>query len=150
SRGTNGVVMITTKRGRSGDVQINYSFLYSLQDKPEPLPVMNMRQYATMVNEINQITGGESPAAFLDPTLLGEGTDWQKALFKTVGLNNHTFSLSRGNDRTTFYMSGEYYDLDVVVLRSGFQQYSLRLNLDNQTQKWLKISVNIQVSKTDE
>jgi len=150
SRGTNGVVMITTKRGRSGDVQINYSFLYSLQDKPEPLPVMNMRQYATMVNEINQITGGESPAAFLDPTLLGEGTDWQKALFKTAGLNKHTLSLSGGNDRTTFYMSGEYFDQDGVALGSGFQRYSLRLNLDNQTRKWLKLGVNMQVSETDE
>ena len=150
SRGTNGVVMITTKRGQSGDVKINYSFLHSLQDKPDALPVMNMRQYATMVNEINQVTGGESPAAFLDPSLLGEGTDWQKALFKTAGLNKHTLSLSGGNDRTTFYMSGEYFDQAGIAIGSGFQRYSLRLNLDNQTRKWLKLGVNMQVSETDE
>ena len=150
SRGTNGVVMITTKRGQYGDVKINYSYLYSLQDKPEALPVMNMNQYATMVNEINLITGGDSPAAFLDPTLLGEGTNWQQALFKTAGLNKHTLSLSGGNNNTNFYISGEYFDQDGVAIGSGFQRYSLRLNLDNQTRKWLKLGVNLQVSETDE
>lgn len=150
SRATNGVVMITTKRGQSGDVKINYNYLYSLQDKPEALPVMNMQQYATMVGEINQVTGGQTPAAFLDPSLLGEGTDWQQALFQTAGLNKHTLSLSGGNDNTNFYISGEYFDQEGIAIGSGFQRYSLRLNLDNQTRKWLKLGVNLQVSETDE
>lgn len=150
SRATNGVVMITTKRGQAGDVKINYNYLYSLQDKPEALPVMNMQQYATMVGEINQITGGQTPAAFLDPSLLGEGTDWQQALFQTAGLNKHTLSLSGGNNNTNFYISGEYFDQEGVAIGSGFQRYSLRLNLDNQTRKWLKLGVNLQVSETDE
>lgn len=150
SRATNGVVMITTKRGQSGDVKINYNYLYSLQDKPEALPVMNMQQYATMVGEINQITGGQTPAAFLDPSLLGAGTDWQQALFQTAGLNKHTLSLSGGNNNTNFYISGEYFDQDGIAIGSGFQRYSLRLNLDNQTRKWLKLGVNLQVSETDE
>jgi len=150
SRATNGVVMITTKRGQSGDVKINYNYLYSLQDKPEALPVMNMQQYATMVGEINQVTGGQTPAAFLDPSLLGEGTDWQQALFQTAGLNKHTLSLSGGNNNTNFYLSGEYFDQEGVAIGSGFQRYSLRLNLDNQTRKWLKLGVNLQVSETDE
>jgi len=150
SRATNGVVMITTKRGQSGDVKINYNYLYSLQDKPDALPVMNMQQYATMVGEINQITGGQTPAAFLDPSLLGEGTDWQQALFQTAGLNKHTLSLSGGNNNTNFYISGEYFDQEGIAIGSGFQRYSLRLNLDNQTRKWLKLGVNLQVSETDE
>lgn len=150
SRGTNGVVMITTKRGQSGEVQISYNYLFSLQDKPNVLPVMNMNQYATMVNEINLITGGESPAAFLDPSLLGEGTNWQESLFKTAGLNKHTLNLSGGNNTTNFYISGEYFDQDGIAIGSGFHRYSLRLNLDNQTRKWLKLGVNLQVSETDE
>src|SRR5690606_9297357 len=123
SRATNGVVMITTKRGQSGDVKINYNYLYSLQDKPEALPVMNMQQYATMVGEINQVNGGQTPAAFLDPSLLGEGTDWQQALFQTAGLNKHTLSLSGGNNNTNFYLSGEYFDQEGVAIGSGFQRY---------------------------
>ncbi len=150
SRGTNGVVMITTKRGKSGDVKINYNYLYSLQDKPNALEVMSLQQYATMVNEINTITGGQSPAAFLDPSILGEGTNWQEALFRQAGLHKHGLSLSGGNEVTNFYISGEYFNQDGVALGSGFDRYSLRLNLDNQTRKWLKIGVNLQVSETDE
>lgn len=150
SRGTNGVVIITTKRGKSGDVKINYNYLYSLQDKPDALEVMSLQQYATMVNEINTITGGQSPAAFLDPSILGEGTNWQEALFRQAGLHRHGLSLSGGNEVTSFYISGEYFNQDGVALGSGFDRYSLRLNLDNQTRKWLKIGVNLQVSETDE
>ncbi len=150
SRGTNGVVMITTKRGKSGEVKVSYNYLYSLQDKPDQLPIMSLQQYATMVNEINLITGGTPPAAFLDPSLLGQGTNWQNELFQTAGLNKHTLNLSGGNDVTQFYISGEYFDQEGIAIGSNFERYSLRVNIDNQTRKWLKLGVNLQLSNTDE
>ncbi|SHO60426.1 TonB-linked SusC/RagA family outer membrane protein [Algoriphagus zhangzhouensis] len=150
SRGTNGVIMITTKRGKSGDTKISYNYLFSLQDKPQSLDVMNLQQYATMTNEINEISGGDPPAAFLDPSLLGPGTDWQEALFKTAALNKHTLNLNGGNEKTQFYISGEYFDQEGVAIGSGFERYSMRVNLDNQTRKWLKLGVNLQLFHTDE
>lgn len=150
SRGTNGVIMITTKRGKAGQTKISYNYLYSLQDKPDPLEVMSLNQYATMVNEINEITGGTPPAAFLDPSLLGAGTDWQNALFKTAGLNKHTLNLSGGNDATQFFISGEYFNQEGIAIGSSFDRYSIRANVDNQTRKWLKIGMNLQLFHTDE
>ncbi|WP_343853243.1 TonB-dependent receptor [Algoriphagus jejuensis] len=150
SRGTNGVIMITTKRGKSGMTKISYNYLYSLQDKPDELDVMTLSQYATMTNEIREITGGDPPAAFLDPSLLGDGTNWQDALFKTAGLNKHTLNLSGGNEATQFYISGEYFSQDGVAIGSSFDRYSLRTNIDNQTRKWLKIGMNLQLFHTDE
>ena len=150
SRGTNGVIMITTKRGKSGQTKISYNYLYSLQDKPDELDVMSLNQYATMTNEIREITGGDPPAAFLDPSLLGTGTNWQDALFKTAGLNKHTLNLSGGNEATQFYISGEYFSQDGVAIGSSFDRYSLRTNIDNQTRKWLKIGMNLQLFHTDE
>ncbi|MBN7800555.1 TonB-dependent receptor [Algoriphagus aestuariicola] len=150
SRGTNGVIMITTKRGKAGLTKISYNYLYSLQDKPDNLDVMSLNQYATMVNEINEITGGTPPAAFLDPSLLGEGTNWQDALFKTAGLNKHTLTLSGGNEATQFYIAGEYFNQEGVAIGSSFDRYSLRTNIDNQTRKWLKIGLNMQLFHTDE
>ncbi|MBN7810655.1 TonB-dependent receptor [Algoriphagus sp. H41] len=150
SRGTNGVIMITTKRGKAGMTKISYNYLYSLQDKPDNLDVMSLNQYATMVNEINEITGGTPPAAFLDPSLLGEGTNWQDALFKTAGLNKHTLTLSGGNEATQFYIAGEYFNQEGVAIGSSFDRYSLRTNIDNQTRKWLKIGLNMQLFHTDE
>lgn len=150
SRGTNGVIMITTKRGKAGQTKISYNYLYSLQDKPDPLDVMSLNQYATMVNEINEITGGTPPAAFLDPSLLGSGTDWQNALFKTAGLNKHTLNLSGGTEATQFFISGEYFSQDGIAIGSSFDRYSIRANVDNQTRKWLKIGMNMQLFHTDE
>ncbi|AGA79964.1 SusC/RagA family TonB-linked outer membrane protein [Echinicola vietnamensis] len=150
SRGTNGVVLITTKRGKEGQTNINYSYLYSLQDKPDNLAVMNLQQYAEMTNTIRDLTGGDPPAAFLDPSLLGEGTDWQDALYKTAALNKHTLSLSGGNESTKYYLSGEYFNQDGVAIGSGFERYSMRLNLDNEVRDWLNIGVNLALNETDE
>src|ERR1035437_9480285 len=83
SRATNGVVLITTKRGKSGDAQITYNFSYSLQEPPKRMDVMNLPQYAQMVNKYHAIVGGTTPQEFLDPSILGNGTDWQKELFRT-------------------------------------------------------------------
>ncbi|HEY0744725.1 MAG TPA: TonB-dependent receptor plug domain-containing protein, partial [Chryseosolibacter sp.] len=77
SRGTNGVVLITTKRGKSGDVKISYGYSYSLQTAPKELDIMNLREYAQMENEYKAIAGGTVREDFLDPSILGEGTNWQ-------------------------------------------------------------------------
>ena len=83
SRGTNGVVLITTKRGKAGEVKISYDYTYSLQTDPKRLEVMNLQQYAQMDLEYKAIAGGNPREEFLDPSILGKGTDWQKELFKT-------------------------------------------------------------------
>ncbi|MFD3003674.1 SusC/RagA family TonB-linked outer membrane protein [Pontibacter toksunensis] len=150
SRGTNGVVLITTKRGKAGEMKVSYGYLYSLQDKPEALDVMNLRQYAQMHNIIRTLTGGTPTPEFADPSILGDGTNWQEALFNTAALNKHQLSLSGGSDKTQFYLSGEYFDQEGIALGSHFDRYSLRLNVDNQTRKWLKFSTNLAVNQTDE
>ncbi|WP_242916490.1 SusC/RagA family TonB-linked outer membrane protein [Pontibacter liquoris] len=150
SRGTNGVVLITTKRGKAGEMKVSYGYLYSLQDKPEELKTMNLRQYADMHNIIRRLTGGTPNVEFADPSILGEGTNWQEALFKTAALNKHQLSVSGGSDKTQFYLSGEYFNQEGVALGSQFDRYSLRLNVDNQTRKWLKVSTNLSVNQTNE
>ncbi|GAA4438711.1 TonB-dependent receptor [Pontibacter saemangeumensis] len=150
SRATNGVVLITTKRGKAGDIRINYAYLYSLQTAPEKLEVMNLRQYAQMDNEYKSIAGGNVREDFLDPSLLGGGTDWQEELFKSAPMQKHQLSLSGGSEKTTYYLSGEYLDQEGVALGSGFNRASIRLNLDNQAKEWLSIKANINYAQTDE
>jgi len=150
SRGTNGVVMITTKRGKAGDVKISYGYQYSIQTTPKSLDVMNLQEYATMVNEYHEIAGGSSPIEFLDPSLLGSGTDWQKELYENAPMNKHQMSLSGGSDKTTYFLSGEYLDQKGVVLGSGFDRYSVRLNIDNKAKDWLTIGANFNLNQTDE
>ncbi|MBV4356768.1 SusC/RagA family TonB-linked outer membrane protein [Pinibacter aurantiacus] len=150
SRATNGVVIITTKRGRAGDFKVNYGYQYGLQTPPDNLPVMNLSQYASMVKQYHNIAGGTTPGEFLDSSLLGPGTDWQAELFNNAAMNKHQLSLSGGSGNTTYYLSGEYLDQRGVAAGSGFKRYGTRLNLDNKPRTWLNIGANLAFNQTDE
>ncbi|WP_246850014.1 SusC/RagA family TonB-linked outer membrane protein [Rufibacter roseolus] len=150
SRGTNGVVLITTKRGKAGDLKINYSFLNSVQTSPKPLDVMNLREYAQMDNEYKALAGGAVREDFLDPSILGEGTNWQRELFNNAPMNKHQLSLSGGSENTRFYLSGEYLDQEGVAVGSGFDRASVRLNLDSKARKWLNLGANLNFAQTNE
>ncbi len=150
SRATNGVVLINTKRGKSGDIKISYGVTYSIQTSPEDLTVMNLRQYAQMENEYKEIAGGDVREDFLDPSILGVGTNWQDELFKSAAMQKHQLSLSGGTDKTTYYLSGERMIQDGIALGSGFKRTSVRLNIDNKPRDWFSIGANINYSQTDE
>ncbi|WP_343704201.1 TonB-dependent receptor [Chitinophaga sp.] len=150
SRATNGVVLVTTKRGKAGQLKIGYNYLYSLQDKPDNLPTMSLQQFAIMNNEIAAILNRTPTAEFANPSVLGAGTNWQDALFKTAPLQKHQLSMSGGNNNTTYYLGGEYFDQEGVAIGSNFERYSFRLNLDNQAFKWLKLSTSLNFYQTKE
>ena len=150
SRGTNGVILITTKRGKSGEARINYGLQYSIQTPPKHVEVMDLVQYATMVKQFHVIAGGTTPREFLDSSLLGKGTNWQSELFKNTPMAKHQLSISGGTDKTTYYLSGEYLDQKGVAVGSGFKRYGVRLNLDNKVRDWATIGVNLNFNQTNE
>jgi len=150
SRGTNGVILITTKRGKAGDPRLNYGFQYNIQTPPKRLQVMNLPQYAEMEKEYKAIAGGNVPGELLDPSILGPGTDWQKELFNNAAMQKHELSLSGGNENTTYYLSGEYLNQDGVAVGSGFDRYSFRINLDNKPRKWIDLNANLSFNQTNE
>ncbi|MFT3935432.1 MAG: TonB-dependent receptor [Chitinophagaceae bacterium] len=150
SRATNGVLLITTKRGKAGEAKINYGLQYSVQAPPKHLQVMDLQQYATMVKQFHAIAGGQTPNEFLDSSLLGKGTDWQHELFKSTPMQKHQLSISGGNDKTTYYFSGEYLNQKGVAVGSGFKRYGTRLNLDNKLRDWATLGVNLAFNQTNE
>lgn len=150
SRGTNGVVLITTKKGKAGTTKLNYGFQYNIQTPPKHLDVMNLQQYATIVKAYHRITGGDTQQEFLDSSILGKGTDWQAELFNNAPMSKHQLSMSGGNDKTTYYMSGEYLNQDGIAIGSGFKRYGFRINLDNKPRKWITIGTNLSFNQTNE
>ena len=148
SRATNGVILITTKRGKQGDLRINYGYQYTQQEPPKHLPVMNLQQYAQMQYEYkgDNNTQGE----FFDPSLLGKGTDWQSELFSRAGMYKHSISLSSGSEKLAYFLSGEYLNQQGVAQGSGFDRYGFRLNLDNKAYDWLSIGVNLSYNQINE
>jgi TonB-linked SusC/RagA family outer membrane protein len=150
SRATNGVVLVTTKRGKAGQVKLSYNYLYTLQDRPDDITTMSLSQFAQMNNEIALLLNRTPTAEFQNPSVLGQGTNWQNALFKTAPLQKHGVTLSGGANTTTYYMSGEYFNQEGVAIGSKFDRYSFRLNLDNQAFKWLKLSTSLNFYQTKE
>jgi len=150
AQATNGVVIITTKRGNSGPPQISYDGYAGGQALPKYYGVMNLREYATFMNEKGAIIGYDLRPHFANPQYLGEGTNWQEALFRTALMQNHNLSLSGGDARTKYYLSGTYFSQDGIALGSDFKRISTRLNLDSKATDWLKTGISLQLANVKE
>jgi TonB-linked SusC/RagA family outer membrane protein len=152
AKGTDGVIIITTKRGRIAPPKITYEFTTGLQQLTKKLPVMNLREFATFVNERNAGIGWgfDNRPELANPEYLGEGTDWQEVLFRNAPSSAHTVTMSGGDVRTQYLLSGAYQSEEGIALGSKFERMSLRLNLDNKTTDWLKIGTSLQLVNIDE
>lgn len=151
SRAANGVVLISTRRGKAGEAKINYSGYYSVQELPRKIDMMNLREYAEFQAQIaDQIPGINLNERFLDPSLLGTGTDWQDAVFRTAAINSHQLSVSGGTKELQYALSGGYFSQDGIVIGSGFERYTTRINLDAQVKEWFKVGTSINYASIDE
>ncbi|WP_184549415.1 SusC/RagA family TonB-linked outer membrane protein [Mucilaginibacter sp. FT3.2] len=150
SQATNGVVVITTKRGKAGPPQITYDFYTGYQEMLKRLPTVNLQQFATIINARGLVWGFDTRPQFANPQYLGPGTDWQKELFRKAPMMNHTLTISGGDARTQYLLSTSYFDQEGIALGSDFKRYSVRLNLDNKTTNWLKIGTSLQLAHINE
>ena len=150
SQATNGVVVITTKRGKAGAPQISYDFYTGYQEITKRLSVMDLPQFATFINARAVAWGFDTRPQFANPQYLGPGTDWQKELFRKAPMMNHTLTVSGGDARTQYLLSTSYFNQQGIALGSDFTRYSVRLNLDNRTTNWLKIGTSLQLAHIKE
>ncbi len=151
NRGSNGVVIITTKRGKTGQAKISYDGYYGAQELYKHLDMMNLREYAEYRNDFSAETAGETPdPKFADPSLLGEGTDWQNEIFRTARIQSHQLTLTGGVEKLRYAISAGYFDQEGTAIGSDFNRYSLRLNLDSDVKKWLTIGNSLSLSRTSE
>ncbi len=150
TRAANGVILITTKQGKAGATRISYEGYYGIQQLPNELDVLNLREYAVYQNLRAKVIGFGAREEFKDPSVLGTGTNWQQEIFRSAPMQNHQISLTGGNEKSTFAIMAGYLNQDGIALGSNFERYSLRINLDNQVKKWLKVGVNSYVSRSEQ
>ncbi len=149
AQGANGVILITTKRGKAGEAKFTYDGMFAVSQQNVRVDMMNLREYAEFYNEMIRI--GEEYEAnpyYADPSLLGVGTNWQDAVFQTALQHQHQISASGGTDKVQYYVSGSYMDQEGTIIGSNFERFSVRTNLDAQLKKWLKLGVNVTFSNT--
>jgi TonB-linked SusC/RagA family outer membrane protein len=147
SRGANGVVIITTKKGRNGETKINYDGYYGQQEQGKFLKMMTLPQYGSYENTLADEFGQTRRIEFADPGKLGPGTNWQKAIFRRAPMNSHTVSFSGSNGKTDYYVSGSYFNQDGTVLGSNFNRYSFHTTINSQVKEWFKVGTSISANQ---
>ncbi|MEO6820261.1 MAG: TonB-dependent receptor, partial [Ginsengibacter sp.] len=145
SRGANGVVLITTKRGRAGKGSVNFDSYYGLQEISHKVNVLDAEQFANLVNDA-KLNANATPI-YVNPKNLGKGTDWQNELLRTAPMASYQLSFSGGDEKTKYAISGGYFTQDGIILNSDFKRYSFRTNLDREVTKKLTIGNSLSFSK---
>jgi len=145
ARGANGVILITTKRGRKGKTEINYNGYVGIQKAAKTLNMLNGEEYMTLLNALNADKGEDPLFSPSEIDAIGSGTDWQEKILETAMIQNHNLSLSGGDENTRYYASLSYLDQDGIVINTGLERYNARVNLTHTTDR-LNVEINMNTS----
>ncbi|MGJ1267623.1 TonB-dependent receptor [Sphingobacterium spiritivorum] len=148
SRGANGVIMITTKKGASGKTKVSYNNYLGAQVLRKKIDVINATDFATLQNEVAANDGKPLPWTQAQINDLGKGTDWQDLVYRTAPVQTHNLSLSGGNEDTKYFTSFGYFDQEGIIRNSGFQRLSLRTNIDHKLFERLNLSTNLSLQNS--
>jgi TonB-linked SusC/RagA family outer membrane protein len=148
SRGANGVVLITTKRGKAGKTQVDFESSYSSQTLRKKLKLMNAQEYATFYNEqaINDKLTPYFTQAQIDG--FGKGFDWQDLVFQKAPMKALSLNISGGNEKTQFSISGGTLNQDGIIKGSNYYRYSIGLNLNHEISKKLNVVFSSVLTRT--
>lgn len=142
TRGANGVILITTKKGSRGQrARFSLNSYYGSQRIDKKIDLANGTQYAQLVNEFNSNTGGKP--TYPDPTIFGIGTDWQDVIFREAPIQNINLNVSGGSEAMTYNISGDLFQQDGIIETSYLKRYSLRVNNEYNLVKGLKFGHNL-------
>jgi len=151
AQGANGVVLITTKKGKSGDAKFSYNGTLTVSRQNKRLDIMNLREFAEFYDDlVDQGEISNPDKSYSDPSILGRGTNWQDAVFQTAWQQTHQVSAEGGSDKIHYYMSGSYDNQEGTIIGSSFRRFNVRVNLDAQVKKWLKLGFNGTFANTHE
>lgn len=143
TRGANGVVIITTKRGKAGRSQVDVSMYTGVQTLQRKLDLLQTPDYVAFENEARANATPAQPPLFPNPASVTTNTDWQDELFRAAPISNVNLSLSGGTERTRYAVSGNYFNQQGIIQNSSFRRGSLRVNLDQRVSNRINVGVNL-------
>ena len=147
SRGSNGVILITTKRGKAGVTKIDYEGSQSFLTVAKKIDMMNATQYGEYQN-LRALSRGQS-VPYANPLQLGQGVNWQDEVLRTGSIMNHQLSFSGGSEKTQFLVSAGYFKENGIIKSTDFERFSLRVNLDSKfLNDKIRLGVSSLISKT--
>ncbi len=146
ARGANGVIIITTKRGHSGPIKVNFSGMYGAQTAANRFDLLNARQYAELVQDANTNRGVAIPPALVDANNLPHDTDWQDASLRTAPTQHYNLGITGGDEKFRFGINTAYLRNDGIFTTGHFERMSLGLNLDVNLKR-VKTGISLQTSR---
>ena len=146
SRGANGVVLITTKKGKDGKGRLSVAMNYSVQKATHVPDLLNASQYAALSNEMLTNAGYPTNPEWANPSTLTTSTDWMDELLRTGYVRNYSLSYSGGGEKAHYYVSSGYLTQSGIVSSVKYQRFNFQQNADAQVLSWLKMSNNLTVS----
>jgi TonB-linked SusC/RagA family outer membrane protein len=148
AKGANGVVLITTKKGKAGKDNITFETYIGTQIKAKDVNVMNATDFAKLYDEAGFNADSSYVPLYPNPDSLGAGTDWQSEIYRQALIQNYQVSFSGSNDKTTYALSLGYYNQEGIIYGSDFKRYSFRVNLDRKMSKKLTGGTNLSYTQT--
>jgi TonB-linked SusC/RagA family outer membrane protein len=148
AQGANGVVLITTKHGKSGEAKFTYDGMFAVSRQMSRIDMMNLREFAEYYNDLVAQGLTSANAYYADPSILGKGTNWQDEVFRTAIQHSHQISAQGGTDKVQYYVSGSYMNQEGTIIGSNFNRFSFRTNLDAQLKEWFKLGINATYAET--
>ena len=142
SRGANGVVIVTTKGGKDGKTKVEYNGYTGFQQVRRRIDMLNATEFATLANVRAANDGIDPYFTEAEIASFGVGTDWQDEIFREAIIQNHSVTVSGGNDKTVFSISGNYFSQDGVIINSGFKYLQLTSNIAHEINSKWKVSLN--------
>lgn len=135
SRGANGVVIVTTKRGKAGTTRVEYEARYSIQTIREKYNLMNGEEYMRFYNIQQQNDAGKAYFTQDQINSIGQGVDWQDLAFRAAPLHDHSLNISGGTDKTQYSVSAGLFDQGGIITNSNYKRYTLRGNVNTDISK---------------
>lgn len=146
SRGANGVVLITTKKGGKDRSQVTFNASFGIQQVQKKLDLLNGEDFAHYINAYNEEQGFPVDVRYFIPEAIGEGTDWQEAIFRTAPVHSYQLGFTGGSKATSYAISGGYYLQDGIILNSNFERYNFRINLEHKVSERVVVGSNVGLS----
>ncbi|QZT38017.1 TonB-dependent receptor [Halosquirtibacter xylanolyticus] len=146
ARAANGVIIITTKKGKKGEGVVSYNGYYGVQKIYNAVETMTGADYAQYMKNASTILGKDYPLN--DPESYGEGTDWVDAITQIAPIQDHQISFSGASDKGHFFISAGYLSQEGTTKGTSFERFTLRTNVDRQIKEWFKVGANISFSNS--
>ena len=153
AQAANGVIIVNMKKGKEGAPKIDFKTSVGWDMLPKKLDVMKLPDLARWMNGVNEVNGnlasGKASDYFANPDALGDGTDWQDALFRTGLRQDYNLSVRGGNKNISYSVSGGYLNQKGIVINNDFERYTLRGSMDVNAYKWLDFGLTFSLAQTE-